>query len=467
MKYRFLGQRVLLSVSLSLSAILSGPLVARAEVVDSVAMLTIATPAEGVTADLQPAAIAPPTIAKQASPSRAVSLPAPVSQLPSTSADNGPNHAAAETTATEIPGSSDRPTSNQPDTVISPSDNETSVVAPTNVEPVPLPGSAATSATDLKQVQASPADPSTPGLEAPAAPDTPIAAPAGTETRYQFSYVGFGVNLGAGGDTGLGDISFAAVSKFAFSPHFSFRPSVLVSDDVSFLLPITYDFAISGPGRIAPFVGAGAKFSTGEEDNVDLLLTAGIDYPINPQLVATASVNVGPVNDFDIGFILGLAYMFSTRVVTTPVLSVSELVPPQPPRPNPSYFGLGINLGAGGDSGLGNISAALYSKIALNSYLSFRPALLITSNVSFLLPITYDFPVIRLSEYLRLAPFAGVGASFSTGDDSNVDMLLTAGVDLPITSRLTATASVNVGPFDEFDVGFILGVAYTFGTFDQ
>lgn len=314
------------------------------------------------------------------------------------------------------------------------------------------------------------ADTSTTGLQAQAPAPTELVPPGTTiipaATRYQFDYIGIGANFGTGSDSALGSISFAAFSKFALGSYFSFRPAVLVEDDVSFLLPFTYDFPNRGPGTISPYVGIGATFSTAK-DHADLLLTGGLDYPLNPQLALTGSVNIAPINKFEIGFILGLAYTFSTRTITTPAVTVGEVIPPRPPRSNPSYLGVGVNLGAGGDSALGDISAAVYSKIALGSYISFRPAVLISSDATFLLPVTYDFPVINLSEYIRLAPYAGIGASFSTGEDSNADLLLTAGVDIPLSPQFAATIGVNMGPLDTFDIGFLLGVAYTFGEFSR
>jgi hypothetical protein len=339
-------------------------------------------------------------------------------------------------------------------TPASPDSSTISEVQGNQVE-TPIPGTASTSTAGLQAQSPAPNELVPPG--------TTIVPAA---TRYQFDYIGIGANFGTGSDSALGSISFAAFSKFTLGSYFSFRPAILVEDDVSFLLPFTYDFPNRGPGTISPYIGIGATFSTAK-DYADLLLTGGLDYPLNPQLALTGSVNIAPINRFEIGFILGLAYTFSTRTITTPAVTVGEVLPPRPPRPNPSYLGVGVNLGAGGDSALGDISAAVYSKIALGSYISFRPAVLISSDATFLLPVTYDFPVINLSQYIRVAPYAGIGASFSTGEDSNADLLLTAGVDIPLTPQFAATIGVNMAPLDTFDIGFLLGVAYTFGEFSR
>jgi len=266
----------------------------------------------------------------------------------------------------------------------------------------------------------------------------------------------------------LGEIGFAAFSKFALNPYLSFRPSVLISSDTSFLFPITYDFPIAGPGKgIAPYVGAGVMFSTGKDSNVDLLLSGGIDFPINKQWVATAGVNIGPFDKFDIGFLLGVAYTFSSTTVETPVVKISDLVPNlpiTPPRSNPSYVGVGVNLGVTGDRALGDLSAAIFGKFALTSALSVRPAVLLASDVTFLIPVTYDFAPIK-TEYLTFAPFLGAGVALSTRGGSNASFLLTGGLDVPITQQLTFTTSANIAPVGGLDVGFLLGIAYNFGKY--
>ncbi|MFQ3618219.1 MAG: hypothetical protein SNJ57_14620, partial [Cyanobacteriota bacterium] len=295
------------------------------------------------------------------------------------------------------------------------------------------------------------------------------------EVRYVFSYIGVGVNLGIAGDAAIGDTSFAVLSKIALNPYLSLRPSLLIEDDVSFLVPITYDFGIAGPGAgIAPFAGLGLTFSTGNDNNVDLLLTGGLDFPINNSLVATASANLAPFGDeVDFGILLGLGYTFSARraVVRRPTIAdVQDAVGGtadalgRRSRINPSFIGAGANLGIGGDSALGNTSFALLSKFALGRTLSIRPGLLIEDEVEVLLPITFDLEPIRTG-YATLAPYVGAGLAFSFGDDSEVDLLVTGGFDIPLTSSLALTTGINFGLFDSFDIGATLGLVYTFSPY--
>lgn len=139
----------------------------------------------------------------------------------------------------------------------------------------------------------------------------------GRATRSGSSYVGIGGNIGIGsGDTQLGQGSFAVLSKIGLLPSFSVRPSVLFSDDVTILIPITYDFSFGqGPTSTlgfsaAPFVGVGAAISTGDGADVGLLLTGGVDVPLSSQFTATASVNASVTGEAAVGILLGVGYNF-------------------------------------------------------------------------------------------------------------------------------------------------------------
>jgi hypothetical protein len=52
--------------------------------------------------------------------------------------------------------------------------------------------------------------------------------------------------------------------------------------------------------------------------------------------------------------------------------------------------------------------------------------------------------------------------AISTARDSTIGPLLTGGVDVPVSRRVTATAGVNVGFIDRTDVGLLLGVGYNY-----
>jgi hypothetical protein len=140
----------------------------------------------------------------------------------------------------------------------------------------------------------------------------------GRATRSGSSYFGVGGNIGLGdGDTAIGEGSFAVISKIGLTRAFSVRPSALIGDSVTILLPVTYDLSFGeGPtGELgftaAPFVGAGAAISTSDDASVDLLLTGGIDVPLSPQLTGTASVNASVTGNVAVGVLLGIGYNFN------------------------------------------------------------------------------------------------------------------------------------------------------------
>lgn len=188
-------------------------------------------------------------------------------------------------------------------------------------QPAPLENSApsdGTPTTPSTQIPPSDGTPTTPSTQTP--PSDGSNPPfndvdPGTATRSGSSYIGVGGNIGIGGDTGIGEGSFSVISKVGLTRNFSARPSVMFGDNTTILLPITVDFPSQNVEAtrfsVAPYVGGGAVISTGDDSEVGVLLTGGIDVPINSQFTATAGVNVGFVGDTDVGLILGVGYNFS------------------------------------------------------------------------------------------------------------------------------------------------------------
>lgn len=144
----------------------------------------------------------------------------------------------------------------------------------------------------------------------------------GRATRSGQSYIGIGGNIGLGdGDTALGEGSFAAFSKIGLTRNISVRPSVLINDNPTILLPVTFDFV---PGvteltenvseeigfRVSPFIGAGAAISTGDDGSVDFLATGGVDVPLGDNFTGVAAVNVSLFDDPAVGLLLGVGINF-------------------------------------------------------------------------------------------------------------------------------------------------------------
>ncbi len=147
--------------------------------------------------------------------------------------------------------------------------------------------------------------------------ETPAPISPGRETRGGSSYIGVGGNIGLGGDTTLSEGSFSVISKIGLTNNFSVRPSALIGDNAVFLIPLTLDFpveSVTDTGvqqiSVAPYIGGGAAISTGQDNTVGFLLTGGVDVPLSPQFTANAGVNVGFINDTEVGLMLGVGYNF-------------------------------------------------------------------------------------------------------------------------------------------------------------
>lgn len=148
------------------------------------------------------------------------------------------------------------------------------------------------------------------------------------------------------------------------------------------------------------------------------------------------------------------------------IITAQEVDPGRATRSGSSYIGIGGNIGFGGDSGLGTGNFAILSKVGITENISLRPAALVGDGVTFLFPATVDFPIAVSTtvddERIGLAPFIGGGIAIGADDDSEIQPLVTVGVDVPITNEFTANASANVSFPDDVEVGVILGIGYNF-----
>lgn len=142
-----------------------------------------------------------------------------------------------------------------------------------------------------------------------------------------------------------------------------------------------------------------------------------------------------------------------------------KIEPGRSTRSVSSYVGIGGNFGVTGDTSIGDSGLIIYSKIGLTRFFSVRPAITtdFSDDATFLLPATFDFAPIAVGSDIRLAPYMGAGVALST--DGDFGPLLTGGVDLPINSKLTATAGANFGILDPVDIGVFLGISYSFSGF--
>ncbi len=83
--------------------------------------------------------------------------------------------------------------------------------------------------------------------------------------------------------------------------------------------------------------------------------------------------------------------------------------------------------------------------------------------LTFLLSFTFDFFGQPLPEAnTRIAPYLGGGLSLDSGEGDTVGLLLSAGLDIPLSANFTANTALNVKFLDDTAVGLVLGVGYNF-----
>ncbi len=144
----------------------------------------------------------------------------------------------------------------------------------------------------------------------------------GRATRSGPSYVGIGGNIGFGGNSALGDTSFAIISKIGLTNNFSVRPSVLFRDNLTVLVPVTYDFVSQEAVEVsddfvitaAPYAGAGVALSTGDNGHFGFLITGGVDVPLSRNFTATAGLNIGFLDGTQVGLLVGVGYTFPNLI---------------------------------------------------------------------------------------------------------------------------------------------------------
>lgn len=134
-----------------------------------------------------------------------------------------------------------------------------------------------------------------------------------SEFRGGASYIGVGANIGLGGGTSIGEFGFAGVSRIGFTQNLSVRPSLILNDRASLLIPVTYDFFLTRepfePVALAPFIGGGVAFDF--SGKVGPMITGGVDFPLTPRFTATGSANVAFLeDDTKFGILIGVGYNF-------------------------------------------------------------------------------------------------------------------------------------------------------------
>lgn len=129
------------------------------------------------------------------------------------------------------------------------------------------------------------------------------------------NFIGIGGNIGFDDDSTIGDSGFAVISKLSLADNISLRPAAVIDDDVTFLVPVTYNFVSRavdiGPRSLVPYVGGGVAISTEDDSEVAGLISAGVDVPISSQFTANGQANLSIADETGFSILLGIGYNFS------------------------------------------------------------------------------------------------------------------------------------------------------------
>lgn len=138
---------------------------------------------------------------------------------------------------------------------------------------------------------------------------------------------------------------------------------------------------------------------------------------------------------------------------------IDDVDPGQATVSSSSYIGLGVGV----DFDEADPQLAVLSKLGLTNRISVRPSVVTDFNdATFRIPATLDFPALASLGQFSIAPYIGGGLAVGVGDDTDVGPMVTAGVDIPLTSRFTGTAAFNVDFLNDTDFGAYVGIGYNF-----
>ncbi|MEH2137727.1 fasciclin domain-containing protein [Nostoc sp.] len=213
-------------------------------------------------------------------------------------------------------------------------------------------------------------------------------------------------------------------------------------------------------------------------------LNTAEEKPVNIQIDRASnqiSVNNARIIQADVKASNGVIHAIN-QVLVPPDVNISQLN--QPPTGNtdgttpsvrpgrttlggPSYIGVGGNIGlSGNDSALSDSNFAVFSKIGLTRNISVRPSVIFGDDTLFMVPLTLDFTPRASAEVGQrsffISPYIGAGVAIEINNNTDIGLLLTGGVDIPLGSRFTLNGAVNAAFLDDTDVGLQLGLGYNF-----
>ncbi|MCT7956922.1 hypothetical protein [Laspinema palackyanum] len=138
----------------------------------------------------------------------------------------------------------------------------------------------------------------------------------GRTSRGVGNYIGAAINIGLSDDASpLGGGSFALTSKIGLAEQVSVRPSLLFGEHLMVMVPVTIDFPFAATDDtlqvdVAPYIGSGIALSTDEDNFIGFFGTVGIDRVLFDRFVANAALNVGYVEEVEVGIFVGGGYRF-------------------------------------------------------------------------------------------------------------------------------------------------------------
>ena len=138
---------------------------------------------------------------------------------------------------------------------------------------------------------------------------------------------------------------------------------------------------------------------------------------------------------------------------------------------NPSQARAGQPMKGGNYVGVGGSSegAVVNGKYALSNHFSVRPEVFTNADfsedsdergVAVFAPVTYDFVSNNSNSFFQ--PYVGAGAGVTTGEETELQFVTTAGADIRLGNRYAINGSVNYMPLDEQRVDFVAGLGYRF-----
>ncbi len=152
------------------------------------------------------------------------------------------------------------------------------------------------------------------------------------------------------------------------------------------------------------------------------------------------------------------------RPASTPIAQQNEEA--LAPKPRRNYIGVGgtIGLSDSDETGLGEGGFSIISRTGFTENLGLHSAAIFADEFTSNLALTVRLPIKSdRSGRTLVEPFIGPGIIVQDGE---IDALVSAGADVPLTQDITATARLNIGfPNDETEIGIILGLGYNFKLF--